>query len=310
MPGKTTSIAGRSYDIVATRDVISVRDRATAQRIVDALVREHGEHAVRELVGDRADLGATVEDLSELLVARILEGTFVAVRDRSVPRLMSAPQVTPLIDPSRPVPTEEPQVTDWLGLRLVDAEDAPVVDEPFEVRLPDGTIEKGRTDHEGRARYDGVRRGRCQIVFPRIWLTEWRDVQRGEASPGADGAGEASSEPGSNAAKPAADASEPEQSPSELVAEPEDGCPPGTTWLAVEVEDSEGRAVVGLELEITRTDGQPISQVTDGLGRVEVKGLGDCVCSVRASSGDWRVPATSCATGRGYILRAKREGAA
>lgn len=309
MHRNSTRVGAYSYDLVLARDVIAIHDRASAERFVEALVRDRGEHAILEIVGDRANPGASFEDMRELLVARILEGTFVAVRDRSVPRLMSAPRSVPLIDPARPVPTEEPPVTDWVGLRLVRADDEPVADEPFEVRLPDGTIEKGRTDHDGRAHYDGVQRGRCRIVFLRIWATEWRDLELGAPSPSADAAGESTSL-SAVGATPAKDADELESVPSELVSGPEDEGPTGTTWLAVEVEDLEGRALVGLELEITRPDGEHVVLATDGLGRVELEGLGDGVCKVRARSDEWSVPATSCATGSGYILRAKREGAA
>jgi hypothetical protein len=58
--------------------------------------------------------------------------------------------------------------THWIEIRLLDEVDRPVRDEPYEVRLPDGSIRAGQLDANGRARLDGIPPGDCAVTFTRL----------------------------------------------------------------------------------------------------------------------------------------------
>ena len=295
------TIGGRRVQLVHRRDVVSVRDRIQAERVVEALVRDHGHAAVAELVADRCELGATRDEMVAKLISLIVEGRFVAVRTSTAPRLLSAPRATPLVDPHRPVPLDEPTAIDWVGVRLIREDETPIVDEPFEVRLPDGTIEHGRTDHEGRARYDGEQKGRCRVSFPRIWPPEWRGAEGWPTSRGS----EADSRPASSTPPEGREDAAPAHPASELVSEPEDN-PPGTTWIAIEVEDRDGDAVVGAGVQVMLPDGDTRTVTTDELGRIELTGLEtDGVCKLGSIDEGLEIQGR-CATGSGHVVVARR----
>jgi len=64
--------------------------------------------------------------------------------------------------------------THWIGIELVDEDGHPVPDEPYRLRVADGTIREGRLDSQGKARIVGIPPGQCQVNFPRIDRDEWR----------------------------------------------------------------------------------------------------------------------------------------
>jgi len=65
----------------------------------------------------------------------------------------------------------------WIGVELVEDGGNPVPDEPYKVKLPDGTIQSGRLDSEGRARIEGITEsGQAEISFPGIHGDEWKAV--------------------------------------------------------------------------------------------------------------------------------------
>lgn len=84
-------------------------------------------------------------------------------------------QVDPAAADSNPPPEE---VEDhWIGVELVDEDGKPVPDEPYKVKLPDGTIQSGRLDEKGRARIEGITEsGQAQISFPGLHGDEWKAV--------------------------------------------------------------------------------------------------------------------------------------
>ena len=60
----------------------------------------------------------------------------------------------PATEPGPVLPHED--ATTWIGIRLEDAGGRPVPDQDFEIALDGGRVLSGRTDAEGRARFDGV----------------------------------------------------------------------------------------------------------------------------------------------------------
>lgn len=66
-----------------------------------------------------------------------------------------------------PEPREEEQdPDDFIEIELVDEQGTPVANEPFSIRFPDGTVLDSTLDDQGRARFDGIPSGTCQVRFP------------------------------------------------------------------------------------------------------------------------------------------------
>ncbi len=64
----------------------------------------------------------------------------------------------------------------WIELQLVGEDGKPVPDEPYRVTLPDGSIEEGTLDDEGKARVDGFEKGNCKITFPNLDQEAWEEA--------------------------------------------------------------------------------------------------------------------------------------
>jgi hypothetical protein len=62
----------------------------------------------------------------------------------------------------------------WVGIRLKDEDGDPVADEPFRLKLPDGTIVEGYLDSKGEAEIHGIPEGQCEVCFPQIDKDVWR----------------------------------------------------------------------------------------------------------------------------------------
>lgn len=63
-------------------------------------------------------------------------------------------------------PIDDPRA--YVQFTLVDAQGKPVVNEPFKVELPDGSVKRGRTDAGGRAAIPGPRQGTAKVTFTEI----------------------------------------------------------------------------------------------------------------------------------------------
>ncbi len=61
----------------------------------------------------------------------------------------------------------------WIEFRLVDKDGDPVPGERYQVRLPDQSLQLGRLDREGMARFEGILPGQAKITFPGIDAQEW-----------------------------------------------------------------------------------------------------------------------------------------
>jgi type VI secretion system secreted protein VgrG len=56
----------------------------------------------------------------------------------------------------------------WIEIKLIDEEGHPVADEEYRLELPDGTIRRGKLDHNGAARVDDIDPGNCRVSFPKL----------------------------------------------------------------------------------------------------------------------------------------------
>jgi hypothetical protein len=62
----------------------------------------------------------------------------------------------------------------WIGVELKDTNGKPIPNEPFQVKLSDGSITSGTLDDKGRARVEGVKKGQCEVRFPNRHNSEWK----------------------------------------------------------------------------------------------------------------------------------------
>lgn len=62
----------------------------------------------------------------------------------------------------------------WVEIQLVDADGKPVVGTTFEIKLPDGALRSGKLDVLGKARFDEIPPGQCEVRFPELDGGDWK----------------------------------------------------------------------------------------------------------------------------------------
>jgi len=72
-------------------------------------------------------------------------------------------------------PETEKKLT-WVEIELVDDDGQPVPGVEYEIQLPDGSVKSGRLNDKGKARYDDIDPGQCQVRFPGLHANEWQRV--------------------------------------------------------------------------------------------------------------------------------------
>ncbi len=66
--------------------------------------------------------------------------------------------------------------TAWIEIVLVGEDDKPIPGERYRIKFSDGTIKEGELDSEGRARFEGIARGQCEVTFPELDKDAWRQI--------------------------------------------------------------------------------------------------------------------------------------
>ena len=61
--------------------------------------------------------------------------------------------------------SEEPGENHWIDIRLVDKGNNPVSGVKYEIKLPDGTTRRGRTNAQGVIYYSGIDAGECKFSY-------------------------------------------------------------------------------------------------------------------------------------------------
>jgi uncharacterized protein involved in type VI secretion and phage assembly len=77
--------------------------------------------------------------------------------------------VQPALQGGAVAPPQQGQQTKtktFIEIQLLAEDGKPVPNEPYEITLPDGSVKRGKTDANGRARYDGIDPGTCKVTFP------------------------------------------------------------------------------------------------------------------------------------------------
>ena len=85
-------------------------------------------------------------------------------------------QVAPVSEEEANSASEDPSPTSWVSFDLKDKNGNPIPNEPYSLKLPDGTIRTGSLDGDGKARVGNIQPGQCEISFPRIDKGEWRSA--------------------------------------------------------------------------------------------------------------------------------------
>ena len=67
-----------------------------------------------------------------------------------------------------------PNKTSWVEIELVDNQGQSVLNEIYQVRMPDGSLFTGTLDGNGQARIEGIDPGTCQITFPNQDANSWQ----------------------------------------------------------------------------------------------------------------------------------------
>jgi hypothetical protein len=81
-----------------------------------------------------------------------------------------------LLSDSTPKPPAAPAVADkltWIEIELLNTDGKPVAGVEYEIEFPDGSVQKGTLDSNGKARYDQIKPGQCQVRFPGLHAKEW-----------------------------------------------------------------------------------------------------------------------------------------
>lgn len=76
--------------------------------------------------------------------------------------------------PASEKPAVKDKVKTWIEIKLVDQDGNPVANEKYELKLPDGSVQEGSLDAQGRARVEEIDPGNCTVCFPDIDGREWK----------------------------------------------------------------------------------------------------------------------------------------
>ena len=61
-----------------------------------------------------------------------------------------------------------PKEKTWIEFRMVDEDGKPAEGVKYRVKLPDGSLQEGSLDSEGKARFEGIEPGSAEISFPEV----------------------------------------------------------------------------------------------------------------------------------------------
>ena len=86
---------------------------------------------------------------------------------RSLPAAAFAPFAEELL------PVIKPKPKTWISIALKDHQGRPAAGERYLIHLPDGTVEHGMLDGQGKARVEGIDPGTARVSFPDTGDDDW-----------------------------------------------------------------------------------------------------------------------------------------
>ena len=122
----------------------------------------------------RAIDAAILEHVAWLLETRRLVAVECVLLRPDRPFVVSAASSGPPAPPQRKTPIEDPKT--WVGIELVDDVGRAVAGQRYIVKVPEGVVNEGTLDAQGRARISGIDPGVCEISFPDIDAREYKKI--------------------------------------------------------------------------------------------------------------------------------------
>ena len=145
--------------------------------LVDELLRyslpQLGPESLRALIVDAGQaLGfAEGHELLERARELVRQGLLIVVR---MPRHRIASEVPELdLEPEVEAPAPIVERTDWIEILVLDEDDQPLANVPFDLILANGSRRRSMTDAHGLARCEGIPAGECQLELVDLDRRAW-----------------------------------------------------------------------------------------------------------------------------------------
>jgi len=163
------SYQGRQYRLVVDVDFPTTPSRDSYEVASQSEARVVLDHAAKEGNAPADLLRQASEEISRDWRAPSSQPDGLVLLRRIPHRAAAQMDDGPAITPSQ----MKALLEDVVEVELVDADDAPVANEAWELLLPDGTMLSGQLDESGYARIGPVPTSGCQIRFPNLDAAAW-----------------------------------------------------------------------------------------------------------------------------------------
>ena len=75
-----------------------------------------------------------------------------------------------------PESEENKEKKSWIEIELVDEAGKPMAGEPYQITLPDGSVDSGSLDDKGFVHVKNMDPGSCKITFPNLDKDAWEEA--------------------------------------------------------------------------------------------------------------------------------------
>lgn len=146
-------------------------DLVRISRVANSLLSWSPHHSGGDI--DRAHILDRLEDVLERGHWVLIEQADPALVARSAPLSSSETHASevPVVSLSDLDRAEERH---WIEVQIVDQQGSPVSGVSYEITLTDGQIRRGRSDHEGLLRFEGIPSGSCEFHLRETDGDAWR----------------------------------------------------------------------------------------------------------------------------------------
>jgi hypothetical protein len=168
------------FDRGHSRDAVEgqLRPRDGA-RLVGRLHARGMIHQLRGLVSGFEGRGPEGDEALQRVLAQLVVSGRVNVRRVEATLHRVSGQIPPPIAAIAPASSVKNEIAEVhsLMIELIDADGNPVPDEPFRIKLPDGSVETDTLDAEGKAFITGIpQAGNCKVCFYERDAAVWNQI--------------------------------------------------------------------------------------------------------------------------------------
>jgi hypothetical protein len=157
--------------------VLDMRDHESALAFLRSRVQDTESRAqARALLADESASAALCEfEEDEILDALAWRICRADLTPTAHPRVYRSADLVVMPQPSDDEPVlAAAKETTWIEIQLVDEVGEPVEGEPYELTLPNGSMQRGKLNYRGRARVDNIDEpGQCLVTFPDLDRDVW-----------------------------------------------------------------------------------------------------------------------------------------